>query len=154
MMELSPDDVAGIVDMFGALTRDELAEGLDELAYRRGESVPEGVVEEALASYVVVDYEEDGERLLAPGPSAFPTLPEGAADLPHILDVDDRNPDREALAATVEERFREDVVLAGRIADAERIERLLDVSYDLDAWGPVEVGSLRDVLDDAFVQSN
>jgi hypothetical protein len=153
-MDLSPDDVAGIVDLFGALTRAELDEALDELAYRRDAEVPESAVGEALDAYAIVEFERDDEPVFAVGPAAFPTLPEGAVDLPHILDVDTRAPDREALAAAVESRFRGDVARAVAAEDDAEVRRLLDVSYDLEVWGPVELGELRTRLDDALEGAN
>lgn len=153
-MNLSPDDVAGIVDLFGALTRPELDTALEELAYRQDASVPDGAVDDALDAYAVVEFERDAEPLLAVGPAAFPTLPDGAVDLPHILDVDARAPDREALADAVESRFRGDVARAVAAEDEAEIRRLLDVSYDLEAWGPVELDDLRARLDDALEGAN
>lgn len=152
---MNPDDVAGVVDLFDAVTRAELDAALEELAYRRGEEVPDGAVDDALEAYALVVFVPDGggdeaPTLLAVGPTAFPTLPEGAADLPHIMDLPDRTVDREALGAAVEERFRADVARAVSAGDAAEIERLLDVSYELEAWGPVELGDLRARLDDAL----
>lgn len=184
-LDLSPDDIAGIVDMFGALTREELDEALDELAFRRDEERPSGVVDDALEAYAVVAYDPgrdlddpsvddagdvSGERpsdeaagggsatddaaatYLVPGPSAFPTIPEGAADLPHILGMSPRTPDRAVLTRAVESRFRGDVARVVAAGDAAEVERLLDVSYDLEAWGPVDLGDLRDRLDDALAE--
>lgn len=162
-LDLSPDDVAGVVDMFGALTREELDEALDELAFRRDEERPSGVVDDALDAYAVVAYnpgrdlddppvDDAAATYLAPGPSAFPTIPEGAADLPHILDVSPRTPDRAVLARAVESRFRGDVARVVAAGDAAEVERLLDVSYDLEAWGPVDLGDLRARLDDALAE--
>jgi hypothetical protein len=174
-LAVDADDLAGVVDLFGALTRAELDRALDELAFKRRVDPPEGVVDDAVASYHLVDH--DG--LLVAGPTAFPTLPEGAADLPHILDVDREAPPTEAVAETVERRFRAEAArtLAGGSADvdagdgddtadadegngadvtggargpaADPVERLVDVSYDLEAWGPVDVGGVRRRLDDA-----
>lgn len=156
-LELSPDAVAGIVDLFGALTHDEFNEAVEELAYRRGTSVPDDALGPALDAYTVVAFdpadanvEADATELLAVGPAAFPTLPEGASDLPHILDVPPRAVDRAALAPAVETQFRADVARAVAAADAAEIRRLLDVSYDLEAWGPVELAGMRDRLDDAL----
>jgi hypothetical protein len=151
---LTPDEVAGVVDLFGALTREELDTALEELAYRQDAEVPESTVEAALDAYAIVDFERDDEPLLAVGPAAFPTLPEGAVDLPHILDVDTRAPDGEALAAAVESRFRGDVARAVAAENDDEIRRLLDVSYDLEVWGPVELGELRARLDDALEGAN
>jgi hypothetical protein len=89
---------------------------------------------------------DDPDRLLVPGPSAFPSLPEGAADLPHIMDVPTRIADREAVERASEARFRGDVARAVADEDEQLVRRLLDVSYDLDAWG-LEMADLRGRLD-------
>ena len=150
-MTLSPDEVAGVVDLFGALTRGELDRALEELAYRRDEAPAETDAEAALTAYALVAYEaEGGEDRLTVGPAAFPTLPEGAEDLPHILDVEPRAPDREVVSTAAERRFRADVARAVDASDRDRIERLLDVSYDLEAWGDVQLDALRERLDDAL----
>ena len=155
-LDVDPDDLAGVVDLFGALTREELDRALEELAYKQGAEPPgPAVVELALQRYVLVAYDpEDGDgdvdadRLLVPGPSAFPTLPEGAADLPHIMEVPTRMADREAVERAAEARFRGDVARAVADEDEVLVTRLLDVSYDLDAWG-LEMVDLRARLDDA-----
>ena len=155
-LDVDPDDLAGVVDLFGALTREELDRALEELAYKQGTEPPgPAVVELALQRYVLVAYDpEDGDgdvdadRLLVPGPSAFPTLPEGAADLPHIMEVPTRMADREAVERAAEARFRGDVARAVADEDEVLVTRLLDVSYDLDAWG-LEMVDLRARLDDA-----
>jgi len=142
----SPDGLAGVVDLFGGLTREELDRALAELAFKRGADSPEGhVVDDAVASYHLVEHDD----LLVVGPAAFPSLPDGAEDLPHILDVDARSVDREAVAATVEERFRADTARALAAEDSAAVERLLDVSYDLETWGPADVADVRRRLDDA-----
>ncbi|MBX0321855.1 hypothetical protein EGH21_02300 [Halomicroarcula sp. F13] len=156
-MDLTADDIAGVVDVFGALTRAELGRACSELAFKRGEDVATDAfaedVEDALTSYhllSVADHDEDtDEALLVVGPAAFPSLPDGAGDLPHIMDVPARTLDEETVARAAEERFREDAVLAVQAGDEDRIASLLDVSYDLEAWGPVELGTARDRLDDA-----
>lgn len=148
-MEVSHDELAGVVDLFGALTRGELREALSELAFRRGEEPPavDDAIGDALAGYYLVEFGD--ESLLAPGPAAFPTLPEGAGDLPHIMDVEPRTVDRQDLAAAAEKRFRARAARAAAEGDDDRIARLLDVSYDLEAWGPVSLDDARERLDDA-----
>ncbi|AHG03117.1 hypothetical protein HALDL1_05580 [Halobacterium sp. DL1] len=138
------DELAGIADLFGGLTREELDDALDELAFKRGEDVADGDadVEAALRDYYLVAVEHDDEALLAPGPVAFPELPENAADLPHIMDVERRRIDREALADAVRERLEADA--AG--ADDERARYLVDVTYDAEAWAPVELEAVRQRL--------
>jgi len=156
-LDVDPDDLAGVVDLFGTLTRAELDRALEELAYKQGAEPPgPAVVELALQRYVLVAYEpesevessldDDPDRLLVPGPSAFPTLPEGATDLPHIMDVPTRIANREAVEDAAEARFRGDVARAVADEDEQLVRRLLDVSYDLDAWG-LEMAPLRTRLD-------
>ncbi|MFC6836497.1 DUF7109 family protein [Halomarina ordinaria] len=146
-LALDGDDLAGVVDLFGALTREELDRALAELAFKHDADAPDDeVVETALERYELVDH--DG--LLVVGPAAFPTLPEGAADLPHILDVPPRTPDTEAVARTAEERFRAEAARAlAADPSGEELARLVDASYDIEAWGPVDLGEVRRRLDAA-----
>lgn len=148
--DLVADELAGVVDLFGGLTREELADALAELAYRRGEEPHDPDVAGAIDAYVLVEHATDDDTLLVPGPVAFPTLPDGASDLPHMLDVPARSIDRAALARDVEERFRADTARAVADGDEARMRELLDVSYELDAWGPVDLGEMRGRLDDAL----
>ena len=165
-LDVDGDALAGVVDLFGALTRPELERALEELAYKRGVEPPDsGVVDRAVERYALVTYRRDdgggraevergeddgngGAELLVPGPSAFPSLPPGAEDLPHILEVPTRSLDREAVGRAVERRFRADVARALASEDEALVGRLLDVSYDLDAWG-LDLTDLRTRLDDA-----
>ncbi len=162
-MDLEPDDLAGVVDVFGALTGTELGEALAELAFKRGENYdPEAFADDIAAAerdyyLLAVDEEavtagaipDDADEVLVPGPVAFPSLPEGASDLPHILDVDERGTDREAVGRAAESRFRSDAAAAVEADDPDRIAALLDVSYELEAWAPVDLASARDRLDAA-----
>ena len=156
-MELTADDLAGVVDVVGPLTRGELDQACGELAFKQGEDADatafESEIEAALSSYrllAVSDHAADAdEPLLVVGPAAFPTFPEGVEDLPHILDAPERELDEETMATAAEKRFREDAAAAAGAGDEDRIAELLDVSYDLEAWGPVELGAARDRLDDA-----
>lgn len=145
-----PDELAGIVDTFGALDRSELLRGCSETAFRRGEEFDEAAasaaIDDAIESYALVEHEG---RLVA-GPAAFPTLPDGAADLPHILDAERRAVDRAAVAESVAERFEADVEEAVTADDRERCAALLDRSYEIESWGPVELGDERERLDDAL----
>ena len=160
-MEVTADELAGVVDMFGALTRAELQEAAGELAFKAdGEFAPEAFaadVEDAVRSYhllpvnadAVVDASDAESTWLVAGPVAFPDLPAGAADLPHILDLPERTVDREAVGRAAEEQFRADAAAAAEAGDADRIAELLDVSYELEAWAPVELGGARERLDAA-----
>ena len=156
-MELTPDELAGVVDVVGPVTREELVRACGELAFKRGADVDseafEAAIEAARSSYhlvTVADHEAAAdEPLVVVGPAAFPDIVDGTADLPHILDVPERDPARETVAAAAERRFREDAAEAVRAGDDDRIQALLDVSYDLEAWGPVELASARGLLDEA-----
>jgi hypothetical protein len=143
----STDEVAGVVDLFGALSREEATMALSELAYRRGGDAPEGDVDAALAAFALVAIERDGERVLAPGPAAFPELPEGAEDLPHILEHDGRSVDREALTRAATVRLRTEAVCATTLCATERAAELVDISYDLEAWGSPDLEGIRVLLD-------
>ncbi|RKD95266.1 DUF7109 family protein [Halopiger aswanensis] len=165
-MDATADELAGVVDLFGGLTRAELERALSEAAYRAdGQSVDEDALEaaidDALASFALVRYAGHGvedagdEPLLVAGPTAFPTVPEHAEDVPHILGVERRRLDRAALGETAREQFRESLEEAlpddssGDVSE-ERLHRLLDVSYDLEAWAPVELDEERRRLEDAL----
>lgn len=158
-MDATADELAGVVDLFGALTRTELGEALAELAFKRGEDYDteafDADIHEALRSYhlVAVPAEETGvnasEPLLVAGPVAFPELPDGATDLPHILDAEQRTVSRDAAAGAARNRFLSDAADATQGDDADRMETLLDVSYELEAWGSVVLAEVRDRLDDA-----
>lgn len=186
-MEVTADELAGVTDLFGALTPAELRQAIEELAFKRGEDAPELPIEAAVSEYRLVgiepgreqgdeprrggtrseetsgdagnegtgsggtsaEEEQRSERLLVPGPTAFPALPPGAEDLPHILEVEPRTIDRDALSERVEERFRREAARAVVAGDEGRIEALLDTSYDLEAWGAVDLADARARLDAA-----
>ena len=145
------DDLAGVVDLFGALDRPELRRALAELAFKRGEEVDEAALDDAIAAaidgYYLVpvaaeavtvdggptgagDDEVAGDpadadpEFLAAGPVAFPSLPPGAEDLPHILDIEPRALDREALGTRARERLQSDAETAVETGDGERVAEL------------------------------
>lgn len=151
-MEPTADEIAGVVDLFGALAREDLRQALSELAFKRGTEIDDAddLIDHAVASYHLVTVEQDGDELLAVGPTAFPELPEGAGDLPHILDAPERELESETLGAAVEERFREEAAAAVKDGDEAAIADLLDLSYELEAWGPVDLDSARERLDAAL----
>jgi hypothetical protein len=150
-MELSGDDVAGVVDSFGALTRADLRQALAELAFKQGDTVdPEqfdSVIDDAIDDYQLVRLDSHGEPVLIVGPSAFPTLPEGTQDLQHILDADSRKVDRERAGEAATARLREEAALAIVMGEVASLDRLIDVSYDIEAWAPVDLDGLRSYLD-------
>jgi hypothetical protein len=181
------EELAGIVDLFGALTPTELERALSELAFKQGEETNaealSGAVETAIEEYYLVEYDPtdaeragdgggngddggsadgggsgdlsdvdlgDDDHLLVVGPVAFPTLPENAEDLPHILDVPERSVDRAVVGRQVASRLLTDAARAVNAEDADRIDHLLDVSYDLEVWAPVEVDDVQARLHDAL----
>jgi hypothetical protein len=181
------DELAGVVDLFGALSAAELTAALVELAYRQDGTAEGGQVEDAAADavdwaverYYLVAYTPDAEagdetvqtgddgvedrgrdgdergdtELLTVGPVAFPTLPDEAEDLPHILDIERRAVSRASLARAVETRLRGDAARAVAAEDEPRIQHLFDVTYDLEAWTPVDVGEVRERLEAALADS-
>lgn len=161
-MDPSGDDLAGIVDLFDALTSEELQRGLAELAFKRGtETEPSAFrsdVERAIENYQLVrldagsvSFEDDDiearDSMLVAGPSAFPTLPEGARDLRHILDIGERDVEREQAGGAAADRLREDAERAIESGDTDAADFLIDVSYDIEAWAPVDLAETRDRLD-------
>lgn len=164
-MNATADELAGVVDLFGGLTRAELERALSEAAFRAdGGDVDsdalEAGIDGALESFALVAYEplerptpdgtEPDEPLLVAGPTAFPTVPDGAEDVPHILDVEPRRPDREALGETVRGEFVAAADAAVDDGDDGRIETLLDVSYDIETWAPVDLADERARLEAAL----
>lgn len=160
-MSTTHDELAGVVDLFGALTRSELTRALDELEFKRGEAVDETAlqsnIETAVDAYVLVEYEpagtdEGGETRLTVGPTAFPTLPSNAEELPHILDYERRSVDRDRLAEQVRERLTADAEAVVEAGDTDRAEKLVDVSYDIEAWAAVEARGIRSRLEPLLPQ--
>jgi len=157
MEEATHDELAGIVDLFDALTRAELEQALVELAYRRGADVQQDAVSAAVAEAVreyylvtlpteAVDGEVDTEDVLIVGPVAFPMLPAEGEDLPHILDVPERAVDRAVAAEHVADSLREEAETVIEAGDDARAATLIDVTYDAEAWGSVDLGATRDRL--------
>lgn len=157
MEEATHDELAGIVDLFDALTREELQQALVELAYRRGTDVREEVVDDAIAEavreyYLVtlpadsVDGDVDAEEALVVGPAAFPMLPAEGEDLPHILDVPERSVDRAAAAERVAERLRAETETVVDEGDEARADALVDATYDAEAWASIDLTETRDRL--------
>ncbi len=162
-MSATQDELAGVVDLFGALTRSELSDALVELAFKQGKTVKEDAFEQAIADavegYFLVEYEPTSEAvteeptthtsaepLLTVGPTAFPTLPPNAEDLPHILDYETRAVDRDVVATQVKTRLQTEAEQAVDADQPDRAAMLLDVSYDVDAWAAVETDAIRQSL--------
>lgn len=175
-MSTTLDELAGVVDLFGALTRSELTNALDELAFKQRRDVDESAlrseIETAIDAYSLVEYEPtdspdksastesenpaettgDTEILVAVGPTAFPTLPPNATDLPHILNYDRRTVDRKQLAEQVCDRLAAEADAAAEAGNAERAGQLLDVSYDIEAWVAVEIDDIQSTLESVLPQ--
>ncbi|WP_435345389.1 DUF7109 family protein [Haloarchaeobius sp. HRN-SO-5] len=154
-MRLSEDELAGVVELFGGLTHAELRRAVDELAFRAGEEVTDEEVDawidDAVAGYHLVRYEQaDDDVLYVAGPRAFPEEPPHGEDLPHIMDVGHRTVDRGDLGEQVHGRLADETTAALAGAAETRAMELLDVSYDLEAWAPVECADVRGRLDARF----
>lgn len=154
-MQPGPDELAGAVDVFGGLTREELAVAFRDLAARSGNDAVglEASVDEALEQYYLIEIEagegvEGGGNigsgpLLVPGPAALPRLPPGGEDLPHLLDLEPRTVDQETVARSAEGRLRAEAATTIASGDVDRAALLLDVCYDLEAWGPVDLADAK-----------
>lgn len=149
-MDVAPDELAGIVDLFDGLTRTELEEAIEHVAARQGATLdPEDLderIERARWEYYLLAVEHDGATLLVAGPAALPSLPNHAEDLPHMMEVPERAVDAEQLADAATERLTDDARDAISEGDRDRAEFLLDVCYDAETWGPVEVDGIRERL--------
>lgn len=148
-MEPSPDELAGVADLFGALTRDELVRAFNDIAARQGVTFESdrlsAGLDRATDAYYLVELDRDGQPLYAPGPAALPRLPDHGEDLPHMMEIEPRSIDRQSVGRAVEERLRADAATAVADGDAERVRDLLDVAYEVDAWG-IDTADLRDRL--------
>ena len=146
-MDPTPDELAGMVDLFGGLTREELVGAIEDLAARAGTPFEAAAVadriDEAVEGFYLVEVGADGAALLVAGPAALPALPDHGDDLPHLLDVDERDVDRTERARAAEERLRAAAARAVNEADRDRAAALLDVCYDLDAWAGADTGAIR-----------
>lgn len=151
-MEFSGDDLAGVVDMFGGLADEALAGALAELAFKHGEdhdpSAFENDIEAARAAYELVELDTAEGTVLVAGPAAFPTLPEEASDLKHILDAEERPVDREQAGEAAADKLHGDAVRAISDGDRAEMRHLIDLSYDIEAWAPVDLSETRARLDD------
>lgn len=146
-MELSGDELAGIVDQFGALSPDELRRAVQEAAFRVGEEPDadsiDAWIDAALAEFTLLRVDHDGEDYIVPGPRAYPTLPDAATDLRHVLNVDPRNVPPETLEAGVRYRLEDGIA---DVDDPDRRVELLDVTYDAEAWAGIDLSDLRNQL--------
>jgi hypothetical protein len=82
---VSGDELAGVVDLFGALTPDELTTAVDELAFKRGqEATDEAVmtaIETATARFVLVEIGGEAVHSVNSGsPTSHPDPTSGSAD--------------------------------------------------------------------------
>ncbi|SDQ53644.1 DUF7109 family protein [Natronobacterium texcoconense] len=153
-MDATADELAGVVDLFGGLTRAELDRALSEAAFRAdGGSVDgaalEAAIDDAIASFSLVQYDgwDGDDELLVAGPTAFPTVPDDAEDVPHILEIERRRLDRAALGESVRDRFVADLESAVESNDDDRIRELIDLSYDVESWAPIDLAAERSRLE-------
>ncbi|MFB6114050.1 MAG: hypothetical protein ABEJ58_08115 [Halodesulfurarchaeum sp.] len=148
-MDLTHDELAGIVDLFGALPEPTLQRAVEELAFRQGEEIDAEALDEQIERAREAFYllGVPGEpSLLVPGPASFPSLPEGAADLPHVLDVEERSVSDEVL----ERALRTQLARAtAQTTDPQELADLMDVTYDAEAWTDLDLADVRDRLENA-----
>ena len=147
-MELSGDELAGIADQFDALPPAAMRRAIRETAFRAGEEVAderiESWIDDALAEFTLLEIELDGEPYVVPGPRSFPTVPDAASDLVHVLDVEPRAVPGEALETGVRKSLAN---AAEEIEDPVRAQDLLDVTYDAEAWVGTDLSDVRTRLE-------
>ena len=148
-MELSLDEIAGIVDIFGGLTNGELNTAMEEIAFRRDDSPVsqswlDQKIEQATEEGILVRQESHDPPLLCVGPVAFPVEPDGAEDLPYILDIPERTVDRESLANELLQNMEADI--SDTMSSNQRTA-YIELSYDIETWSGVDTSQLRDALD-------
>jgi hypothetical protein len=146
-MELSGDELAGIVDQFDGLTEPALQSAIHEAAFRAGADLDvetiDSWIDEAHAEFTLLSVELDDGEYVVPGPRAFPTVPEMATDLPHVLDVEPV----EIPEDTIERGIRNELAAAAsRVEDSDRAHELIDVTYDAEAWAGTDLSDVRDRL--------
>lgn len=92
------DELAGVVDLFGAVTPGELADALDELAFRHGEKLAENAlttaVEEAIAEYILVEVGQEAIGIKG-------ELSEADDHGEDAISADDSSPDRSTSTADI-----------------------------------------------------
>lgn len=158
-MDSTPDELAGIVDLFGALTRSELHQAITDLSARTGDdfdpTILDDKIDAAIHEYYLLPIDPDQtdelppsgtESVLVSGPAALPTIPPHGEDLPHIMEIEDRAIRTDTLRRAAEERLRKDAAQAVNDDDAPRIRDLLDTCYDLEAWAGVDTTQIRERL--------
>ncbi|GGN13938.1 DUF7109 family protein [Halarchaeum nitratireducens] len=174
-MSLDSDELAGVCDLFGGLTREELAGAVADLAARRGDDHDreshDRAVADAREAYALLEVDPAGlgtldadASLLVPGPRAFPVTPEGGEDLPHLLDAPRRDVPSDAVETALRARLAADVAAldeSGGDADGEDesgdeagIEApdpavLIDVTYDAAALTGTDFTDVRERIADA-----
>lgn len=178
---ISLDELAGIVDLFGTLTRDAVDTAIVEMAFRQGIEVESDTRQEmittAINQYRLIIYPSTEDEMrsiqhpseqasdinsnidetklnrIAPGPTAFPTLPAHAEDLPRILETDGQAIDHEAATYAVINRLRDDTEQAITNNDIELMRYLRDVTYDIETWAGVATAN-DDLISDVRCRLN
>jgi hypothetical protein len=69
--------------------------------------------------------------------------------LRHILDIEPREVSRERAGEAAGDRLREEAALAIQAGDSDRIEALVDLSYDIETWASADLSGVRSHLDDS-----
>ena len=168
---ITKDELAGIIDVLGAATIEEIHLILQELAeIRRLEAVTpdyvEQVCESALGEHLIEtvssDEVEDGvldEVYYISGPNAFPDIPYELSEIFDILELSKREVDMSKVAKSFSSRLKQrakglnetinsflfESPIASDITKLEkRYSDLLNLYYDYDFWLP---GGISDVED-------
>ena len=170
---ITKDELAGIIDVLGAATIEEINLIVQELAeIRRLESVTSDYVEqlcdsalgEHLIETVSSEEVEDGgadEVYYISGPNAFPDIPYELSEIFDILELSKREVDMSKVAKTFSSRLKQrakrlngkiDSFSGGSVLDSDlamlekRYSDLLNLYYDYDFWLPGGISDIEDKI--------
>ena len=151
-MDPTLDQLAGAVDLFGGLTREELIQGFEDISARKGDILHTErlnmQIDEAIEKYYLVEIEE--QELLVVGPAALPDLPDGGEYLPHLIRGDKREIDKMRIGRDVKDKISREIEKEIHKMDKGEVEQLLDVCYDLEMWNEIDVEDVRCELEEVL----
>lgn len=170
---ITKDELAGIIDVLGAATIDEIRLIVQELAeIRRLEVVDSGdfeqLCESALGEHLIetVSSEEvegagSDETYYIPGPNAFPDIPYELSEIIDILELSKREVDMSKVAKSFSSRLKQRAKRlnekidsfsgeSANAADISKLEKrysdLLNLYYDFDFWLPGGISDIEDKI--------
>ncbi len=170
---IKKDELAGIIDVLGAATIEDIRLIVQELAeIRRLEEVSpadvEQLCESALGEHLIetvsseeVEGADSDEIYYIPGPNAFPDIPYELSEIIDILELSKREVDMSKVAKSFSSRLKQRAKRlnekidsfsgeSANTADITRLEKrysdLLNLYYDFDFWLPGGILNIEDKI--------